>query len=253
MSLPATPYLAENLPDVLPLFLLARLNGDTFYANIYCLIVDPGDTENDLLKKLATKMGKDGVYGIAVLILPVEAASDTAENDATGPLKFDLRFQIWEDRQINESTSGSALRAYTVARHTFALMKKFAVQGVCNLLVPKNPVITLVPPPAGQKKLRGFQLDFTAREDDQFVIPKLNRLTLTKVHERQYFYVTITSPDAGAAIYYTTDGSAPCSQNSNAVLYTQRIQLAGATTIFAAAELAGWLPSNVSSGTFTLT
>ena len=225
MSAPTPPYLAENLPDVLPQFLLARINGDAFYQNIFALIVDPGDTENDILKKLASKMGKNGVYGIAVLILPVETALDTAENDATGPLKFDIAFQVWEDRQINESTQGSNIRAYTVARHTFALFKKFAVQGVCNLLVPQSPVISLVPPPANQKKLRGFEIGFTAREDDQFVIPKLNRLTLTFAGDA----VTITSPDPAANIYYTLDGSAP---DPTKTLYTHPINLVNPTTIF---------------------
>lgn len=243
---PQPPYLAENLPDVLPLFLAARVAGDVFYQNIFQLIVDPGDTENDLLRKLSVKLGVNGLYGVSIMILPVETASDTAENDATGPLKFDIDFQVWEDRQINESTAGANIRAYTVARHTAALFKKFAVQGVCNLLVPRTPFIKLVPPPATQKKLRGFNIAFTAREDDQFVNPKLNRLTLTPASGVSPT-VTITSPD-GAPIYYTTDGSAPDPTKN---LYAGPININAQTTIFAMAIKAGYYPSNVSSGTYT--
>ncbi len=58
--------------------------------------------------------------------------------------------------------------------------------------------------------------------------------------------VSLTTGTAGAEIYYTTDGGAPDS------LYTSPIIVATTTTIQAQAVLAGYTPSAIVSGTYTI-
>ena len=64
--------------------------------------------------------------------------------------------------------------------------------------------------------------------------------------------VTITDPQAGASIYYTTDGSTP-SSSSTAYTAPFEISAAGATTVKAIAVLTNYPNSAVASATFNLT
>jgi hypothetical protein len=61
--------------------------------------------------------------------------------------------------------------------------------------------------------------------------------------------VTISAPTPGAAIYYTTDGSAP---TAGSTLYSGPVPIATATTLEAIAVADGFSDSAVATGTFTL-
>ncbi len=241
--------LDQDIPDLLPAFYAARLNGDSYYDDIYILIVDPGDTEADILQKLATKLGKGGKRGVAVLILPIDNAEDIEpDNRSSGPLKLTVTFQVWENRQINKSSAGTGKNGFGVAVHTRELFKHFSVRGVAKLLVPGKPAIQRVAPPVGtEKKLRGWGINFTAFTDTNFVIEKVALPVFTPARG-----VTATAAiacgTAGAAIYYTTDGSAP---DKTKTLYAAPVDITEATTIFAAAFLDGDFPSDTISATFT--
>jgi hypothetical protein len=62
--------------------------------------------------------------------------------------------------------------------------------------------------------------------------------------------VTLTSTTAGAAIYYTTNGTTPTTAST---LYTGQIAVAATTSITAIAVAAGYTNSAVSAGTYTIT
>ena len=241
--------LSSDIPDVLPEFYAARMASDPYYDDIYVLVVDPGDTENDILKKLATKLGADGKAGVAVFILPIDHADDDQKDNPGGPLKMNVIFQVWENRQINKSVNGTGKNGYGVARHTYDLFKHFSVRGVCKLLVPDQPAIQRVVPPAGmEKKLRGWGISFTGREDIAVIIPKVG-LPVFNPARGAAANVTITCPTPGAAIYYTLDGTPP---DRTKILYAGPIAVpAGSTTIYAVAFLADNFPSDTISATFT--
>ena len=246
--------LARDIPDVLPGFFAARVLGDSFYEDVYVLVVDQGDKENELLKKFATKLGKDGKRGVALLIQQIDHAEDDEGSPADGPLRLAISFQAWEDRQINLSTSGTKKSAYQVIRHTLALFKGFTVQGVCKLLVPEKPALQRVPAPTGSK-LIGWGLSFTGREDENFVTPKVERPAFTPARGATAT-VAIACATAGAAIWFTTDGTppTPTAQDaaSTATLYAAPIVVPdGGCTIFAQAVKADHFPSSIISATFT--
>ena len=199
--------LAEDVPDVLPQFITARLNGDSFYANIVIVTVDPGDLVQDIQQKLSYLIGKGGKCGVAVLIMPVEMASDTEGNPSVGPLRVVVKFQIWEQRLINQSASGVNIRGYGVARHTFALFKSWSAEGVVKILVPDPTAIEPLAPPEGTK-LRCFGVNFTGREDDNFIVPKVARPSMTPASGAATS-VTLACSTAGASIWFTEDSTPP--------------------------------------------
>jgi len=65
------------------------------------------------------------------------------------------------------------------------------------------------------------------------------------------FSVEITSPTAGATIYYTTDGSVPSTGNGQ--VYTSPVSITGTTNLRAAAFLADYIPTNVDTQTYIFT
>ena len=243
---------AENIPDALPNFLAARINADPFYANIYVLVVDENEPQNDILKKLSTKIGKGGMSGVSLLILPISNMTDSNPNMYPGPMDMHIEFQVWEDRLINkDSSSGTGLTCYSVARHTYELFKGFAVGGMCKAMMPDKPAISPVPPPELNKKLRGRHIGFVAKEDTRFVQLGINQPTFTPASGASAS-VVINCTTAGAAIWYTTDGTPPAPNSGTSTIYAGPINLAaGSTTIMAAAFLNGNYPSSIISSTFT--
>lgn len=247
-----TEYLVSDLPDVLPTFYESRLKSDPYYNDIYLLIVDPGDTETDLLQKLATKLGAGGKRGVAVLIMPIENADDDEIDTPVEALRLAISFQIWENRQINKAVGGTGKNAWGVARHTATLFKHYSVRGLAKLLVPDKPAIQRVPPPAGyEKKLRGWSVNFTGREDVTTRLAKV-ALPVFTPGKGAASSVQITCPTAGATIYYTTDGTPPGPNENSATAYSAPIPVpAEGLNLFAVAVRDGSFPSDTISAIFT--
>jgi len=83
----------------------------------------------------------------------------------------------------------------------------------------------------------------------------INFVADTKFSVDRGFYSTPTNlilscATAGATIYYTTDGSTPSPENTNATVYTTSISLNQTTVLRAAAFKPNWQPSNVDTHTY---
>jgi hypothetical protein len=61
--------------------------------------------------------------------------------------------------------------------------------------------------------------------------------------------VALADATSGAAIYYTTNGTAPTTSSTR---YTGSISVKATTTVNAIAVLAGWASSNIASATYTI-
>ena len=243
--------LARDIPDRLPAFIEAVLLGDSFYSDVPVVIVDPTDTEQRILEKTGPLLAKAGSCGVVLFILPVEVVSeDNFKEAGTGPLRLHINFQTWELKARKELAAGNTKSAYSIARHTFALMKGRTFGGLAKLFVSDAPVIERVPPPEG-KAIRGWQVNFTAQEDDGFVTPKVERVVFAPASGAATT-VAITTSTSGASIYYTTDGTPP--SPTNGTLYTAPITVpVGGFTLFAQGTKADHFPSSMVSATFTKT
>jgi hypothetical protein len=96
-------------------------------------------------------------------------------------------------------------------------------------------------------------VNFTTREDDNFVTPKVALPAMTPARGVSGT-VALACGTASAAIYYTTNGTPPQASNNAAILYTVPITVPpGGFTLFVGAFKTDYFPSNVISASFTPT
>ena len=240
--------LARDIPVVLPDFIEAVMLADSYFSDVAVVVIDPTDTEQQVLEKTGALIAKGGKCGVVLFILPIFAAEDRITEPATGPLRLTVQFQTWELRSRKELTDGNTKTAYSVARHAFALFRGRTIGGLAKLFVPDNPVIERATPPEG-KNLRGWQVNFTAQEDDYTVVPKCENVIFSPASGAATT-VTISCATASSSIYYTTDGSEP--SPTNGTLYTGAITVpVGGFTLIAQATKTSYFPSNIKSADFT--
>lgn len=242
-------YLAEELADALPGFLEAVLLGDIFFNDVPVVIVNPTDIGARILEKTSALLAKEGKCGVVLLILPVDVCDDEFTDVPDGPLKLAFGFQTWELTSRNELATGNSKSAYQIARRASALMKLRIFNGLLKVVRADSPLIKSVPPPDGVKNLRGWDVGFVALEDDPIVVEKV-ALPIFTPPSGAGTTISIACATAGAAIYYTLDGTPP--SKAAGTLYTAPIAIpAEGCTIFAQAYKDNFFPSNLNSAQFT--
>lgn len=95
--------------------------------------------------------------------------------------------------------------------------------------------------------VRGYELTFRGVWN-RSVTPSCSKLKISAAGA----VVTLSTDTAGAAIYYTIDGSLPSPTNSNATLYTAPFILGESAQVRAMACKSGMLPSDLLQKTITV-
>ena len=216
-----------NYTDLWPMIsadILAVLQADEFLGARPGVLVEPGDSEDALNRKVTTALGagSDGKTGIGYLVLPIEKASDENPGIPGGPLKLTLTIQWVENVTLNRGPRGTKYPLRVWAARSEKILKLYTPVLLTQNLVPASPVISEFTPDRDEN-LRIGQVEFFASEADPSKLQKLNRPTIEVVGDVTVISngilqinsgsprITITTApgDNVDSVWWTIDGSHP--------------------------------------------
>lgn len=224
----------------------ARLSAAAYFRDIAIVPFTKNTTEAELLKKLGTLKGRSGKVGACILVMLPTSDVDTP--NVPGP-DFDLKqsFLVLEHPEINAGTIGTKKSAGAIA---LEIVKLFHQSRTSPLVQTWNAGAAAIVPDTSFTTLDAWVVTLGAlwRQDApaRCLAPVLTPAGTGPIT------ITATCATAGAAIWYTTDGSYPASDNPAATLYTAPVTVATSCTLIAAAEKAGLQQSSIATRTLTL-
>lgn len=235
MSVDVDTILTELQAD-----LAERLRADEMFTDIPVLDERKGDLLDGINQALGTLTAVGGKMGACVVVLS-PTGNDDMPDAPSGPLSLSISVLVLEDVLVNGGASGTGKEALTIARRVHRALKHYAPVGLCNALVPQKPCLLPVDNPLAPV---AYEVRFRTTEARTAAL-KCGMPSIAAAGEAFPKTITLTSATAGAAIYYTTDGTHPRSGNTAATLYAGPFALAATGTVRAAAFKTGYLGSDV--------
>jgi hypothetical protein len=212
-----------------------RLLADPFFATIPVLV----ETPRDLTFELQAGVAAAGTYGV----VQVPQASVSAA-DAPGPIFDPVEFAVRFRENVPVSTGPHALE---VAETALALLHLYRP--------PTFNEVICAAPQALQRVIEANVVTYEVRVRTQagaaYAVPQLDAPVMTSGGTQSPQTVTLSSDAAGAAIFYTLDGSQPAPRGPTAILYRTPFTVSGPSLLRARAWLAGSLASAEARATFT--
>lgn len=216
-----------------------RIMTESYFDTIAIILQRDGVTINQIQQRVAALNQRGGKTGACIIVLmPIV---DVPNANPPGP-RFELTqsFIVLEHPTINRGASGTGKHSTDIALALLQLFHLFTL-GYGATMTARERAIT---PNDSFDGLVGLQVDFFSRgglTPQPFVaLPTISADVLISPAT-----ITMACATAGAAIWYTTDGSYPSSENPVAMRYSAPFVQNSGAIIRAAAELAGLLQSSV--------
>ena len=221
----------------------ARMEADAFFADIAVLIQRKGVTADEIRASLGALNTKNGKAGAVVIVRQVRLVPRSAE--APGPeYTREHSFQVIEAPAVNDSELGTGKPAEQICRNVRRLFHYMQFSPRSALAFAGSDPDDL------EDGATGYTVKFTERCIDERA-PKVPPPEIS-IDSTGPVVATLESAVAGAAIYYTTDGSYPAPGNTAATLYAAPATIAASCTLRAVAYAAGYDASNVSTESITI-
>jgi len=223
----------------------ARLEEAAFFATVPIFILRPRaaltaaqiqDRINAALGALTTQQGKAGLC--ATVLMPT---LDTQKQELPGPyLHLKCTVRVQENVIVNMGGNGTQIPCEDAA---------IAVAQILHLWTPGGTAgIVRVAPETVTPNLAAGLVTYDVLVESELELACLLKTAQPFISASEGT-VTITCPDSGAALYYTTDGTAPWAGNgtypTTATLYTEPFAAATGTLLRAAAFAGEKLGSDV--------
>jgi hypothetical protein len=212
-----------------------RLLADPFFATIPVLV----ETPRDLTFELQASVAAAGTYGIVQVPQAVVSAPN-APGPIFDPVEFAVRFR----ENVPVSTGPHALE---VAETALALLHLYRP--------PTFNEVICAAPQALQRVVEPNVVTYEVRVRTQagagYAVPQLDPPEIASAGLTAPQTVTLSSDEAGAAIFYTLDGSQPAPRSPTAVFYTGPFVVGAASLLRTRVWLAGWPTSVEARACFT--
>lgn len=227
--------------------LYLRTRADEFLAQVNVVSDDKGDTLAEIQKSLGLVQERGGKLGACIILLQPIADPNAAEV-AGGILDTEFTFRVLEDPILNKSDDGTKIRALTICRRLVGLHHLYHPAGVMGVFVAKKPAIV---PVVDAIAPVAYEVGFTATESGFDPTIKVATPVIAPTSGAAPQTVTLSCSTAGAAIYYTLDGSHPAAVNANAFLYSTPFAVNASAVVRAGAFKSGMLASDVNAVEFS--
>src|SRR5436190_24207478 len=226
-----------------------RLKSEAIFRDLPIFRERAGEISDEQIKVMlgALNKGDTGKVGVCLIVLAARLAK--TEKNPVGP-KFDVQLTIQAvvNPPVAEDTANNGVGMYAdeIALAALHLFHQYKAGGLAGLILPdeKNaiePVDELM-----KAGLDAFNvtmiLPWGLSGGDLCAAPSISGNAAA---------ITLTTTTAGAAIYYTTDGTYPGSGNPAATLYAVPFAVTIGDMVRASAEHDDLVPSDVSFRTIS--
>jgi len=229
--------------------LKARLEADKYFADIPVIVESDKDFLADLEKLMGNMIAKAGKRGAALVIGP--ATWDVPAPEVPGPDWAPLRLTLiaYVTPLLNkDATKGTGKDAPEIAKRAAAVLHDYRAEGLFDNILSDTSAIR----PAAPLHDAQIAYAWSVRIPDKDTAP--DRVALPIISPTSGAApqtLSITCATAGAAVYYTLDGSYPAAANAAAVLYTAPFVVTEAATVRAVASKAGLTDSSSTQAVIT--
>ena len=224
-----------------------RLQAVAYFADITILTEDKGDIENEIARALGAVTAAGGKLGICAVVMT--AAGSVRNPNLPGPYleAITVAVHVEENVLINNAVAGTSKPASDVAEQVLAALHRWTPTGFVRPLIAQPNTVRVVEPAIGDiayacvlAVANGIPVVTLSTVATPVADPADGEVPQT---------VELTCATAGAAIFYTTDGSLPSPVNGT--LYTVPVAVTEAGSLKARAFLAGYLDSVLMTATYT--
>jgi len=204
-----------------------RLLADPFFATIPVLVESPRDVSFELQASVAAA----GTYGV-VLVPQAVVSSPSAPGPIFDPVEIAVRVR----ENIPVSSGPHALE---VAETALALLHLYRPSTINEVLCAAPNALVRVNEP----NVVAYEIRVRTQAGAGYAVPQLDAPTITSAGSHSPQTVTLASDQAGAAIFYTLDGSQPAPRGTTSILYTAPITVSGPSLLRTRVWLAGYIAS----------
>jgi hypothetical protein len=210
------------------------LLADPFFAAIPVLVEQPRDVSYELQISVAAA----GTYGV-VLVPQALVGAPTAPGPIFDPVEIAIRFC----ENVPVSTGPHALE---VAETALALLHLYRPTTINEVFTAAPTALKAVKEP----NVVAYEIYLRTQAGALYAVPELDAPTIASAGLASPQTVTLASDQAGAAIYYTLDGSQPAPRGPTSLLYIEPFVVAVPSLLRTRAWLAGFVASDEARVTY---
>jgi hypothetical protein len=204
-----------------------RLLADSFFATIPVLVEQP----RDLTFELQAGVAAAGTWGV-VLVPQASVSAPNAPGPIFDPVEFAVRFR-------SNTPVAQGPTALEVAETALALLHLYRPSTVNEVLVAAPEALRRVVEP----NVVTYEIRVRTQVCASYAVARVATPVIASAGVASPQVVTLICATPGAAVFYTTDGSAPSPGGPSASFYTAPFTVGAAGTLRVRGWLAGYLAS----------